>query len=106
MAKAVIEPGNCGFTTIVEATPDGDGRVRIKVESQCKAIQKLAENLREVDPLQEMSLRRGEGPRTLNLGRQYCSHAACPVPVGIIKAVEIAAGVALPAEVSIKLTKE
>lgn len=106
MAKAVIEPGNCGFTTIVEAVPDGDRRVIIKIESQCKAIQKLAENLSEVDPMQELSLRRGEGPHALNLGRQYCSHAACPVPVGIIKAVEIAAGIALPDEVSIKLTKE
>ena len=106
MAKAIIEPGNCGFTTIVEAIPDGNQRVKIKIESQCKAIQKLAENLSEVDPLQELSLRRGEGPRTLHLGRQYCSHAACPVPVGIIKAVEIAAGMALPGEVSIKLSKE
>ena len=39
------------------------------------------------------------------LGAKYCTHAACPVPVGIIKAVEIEAGLALPTDVSIKLTK-
>ena len=44
-------------------------------------------------------------PRSLEMGIKYCTHAACPVPVGIIKAVEVEAKLALPADVSIKLTK-
>ena len=42
---------------------------------------------------------------TLELGEQCCAHAACPVPVGIVKAIEIAAGLNLPADVAIKLSK-
>ena len=74
------------------------------IESECKAIQRLAAELTQVDPLREFILK-GEGPLTLQLAAKYCNHAACPVPAGIIKAIEVEAGLALPAEVTIKLSK-
>ena len=103
MARAEIVAGNCGFGTVVETKMDG-ATVQIKIESECKAVQKLAAALTEVSPYQEISFR-GEGPKTLRLGAEYCTHAACPVPVGIIKAIEIEAGLALPTEAVIKLSK-
>ena len=95
MAKAVIHAGNCGYITTVEAQYDGVRRVTLRIESECKAIQRLAEHLSEVDAF-----------KTLEAGMEHCSHAACPVPVGIIKAVEVAAGLALPGEASITTSKE
>lgn len=103
MAKAEILPGNCGFTTTVEATMDGD-ICKLSISSECKAIQKLAQELTEVNPYQEISFRRNT-PQILQMGAKYCTHAACPVPVGIIKAVEVEAGMALPMDVTIKLTQ-
>jgi hypothetical protein len=105
VAKAEIFSGICGFTTHVEAHKNGDGQVAISLESNCKAIKKLGAALTEVDPFREFTFR-GEGPLTLQLASKYCSHAACPVATGIIKAVEIEAGLALPADVTIKLSKE
>jgi len=104
LAKAEICSGVCGFNTTVEAQNDGAGQVQLTIESECKAIQRLAEELTQVDPYREFTYR-GEGPRTFKVASEYCSHAACPVPVGIIKAIEIEAGLALPADVSIKLSK-
>jgi hypothetical protein len=104
MAKAEIHSGVCGFVTTVETTMEGDA-CRIKMTSDCKAIQKLAEALVEVQPFSEISFRRGT-PSILQMGAKYCTHTACPVPVGVIKAVEVAAGLALPRDVEIKLTKE
>jgi hypothetical protein len=103
MAKAEIFAGVCGFNTTVEAQKNGNG-VHVEVASECAAIQKLAQELSEVDPFQEISTRRGM-PKSLEMGHKYCTHAACPVPVGIIKAVEIAAGLALPKDAEIKLTR-
>jgi hypothetical protein len=103
MAKAEINSGICGFTATVRTTMDGR-KVAVSVESDCDAIQRLGEELAEVEPFQEISFR-GEGPRTLELGAKHCYHTACPVPVGIIKAIEIEAGLALPADASIKLSK-
>ena len=104
MAKAEICSGVCGFNTTVEARNDGAGQVQLTIESECKAIRRLAEELTQVDPYREFTYR-GVGPRTFEVAAEYCSHAACPVPVGIIKAIEIEAGLALPADVSIKLSK-
>ncbi|HEY3345652.1 MAG TPA: hypothetical protein VGJ97_12030 [Anaerolineaceae bacterium] len=103
MAKAEIYPGNCGFITTVEAVKDGKV-CKVSIHSDCAAIQKLALELTEVNPLQEISFRRST-PRILELGAKYCTHAACPVPVGIIKAVEVASGLALPGDATIKLSK-
>jgi len=103
VAKAVINAGICGFITVVTATADGSA-VNLKIESECKAIQELAKHLTRVDPLKEISTRRMM-PLTLEMGAKYCAHAACPVPVGIIKAVEVESGLALPAEASIQLSK-
>lgn len=103
MAKAQIFAGTCGYQTTVTATKDG-AVCKLSIQSECKAIQKMAEELTEVEPFKEMSSRRAV-PRTLELGMKYCTHAACPVPVGIIKAVEIEAGLNLPVDVSIKLEK-
>ncbi len=103
MAKAEIMPGNCGFTTTVEALMEGKD-CKISITSQCSAIQKLSEELTQVNPFQEISFRRST-PVILQMGAKYCTHAACPVPVGIIKAVEVAAGLALATDVTIKLSK-
>jgi len=83
---------------------DGSSQVLLTVESECKAIKRLGTELTRVDPFREFTYR-GEGPRTFQLAAEYCSHAACPVPVGIIKAIEVEAGLALPADVTIKVSK-
>lgn len=103
MAKAEIFAGVCGFSTVVETTLEGKV-CRIALTSECEAIQRLGQALTQVSPFQEISFRRGL-PQTLQAGAQYCTHAACPVPVGIIKAVEVEASLALPATVTIKLSK-
>jgi hypothetical protein len=104
MAKSEIFAGICGFSTRVEAKMDGE-MVNLEIVSDCPGIQKLAQNLVQVNPYQEISARRAV-PSTLQAGLKYCTHAACPVPVGIIKAVEVEAGLALPLDASIKVSKE
>jgi len=104
MAKAEIFAGNCGFTTKVDATMEGKV-CKLSIESECSAIQKMAEELNEVEPYKEISFKRTM-PSIHEAGHKFCTHAACPVPVGIIKAVEIEAKLALPTDVTIKLSKK
>lgn len=103
MARAEISSGICGFTTTVETQME-DSHCGLSIKSECEAVQRLAEELTQVDPFREITFK-GEGPLTLELATKHCNHAACPVPVGIIKAVEVEAGLALPADVTIKLSK-
>jgi len=104
LTKAEIHSGICGFTSVVVATMNAKV-CNLVVSSDCKDIQRLAEDLKQVNPFHEISFRQSI-PQTIQLGMQYCSHAACPVPIGIIKAIEVEAQLALPADVSIKLSKE
>jgi len=103
VATAEISSGICGFSATVKTQTEGR-KVKVSIESECQAIQNLAAELTEVDPFQEITFR-GSGPRSLELGAKHCYHTACPVPVGIIKAVEIEAGLALPKDPEIKLSK-
>lgn len=104
MSKAEINSGVCGHISTVEASMDGKV-CKVSITSDCKAIQELAQELTEVNPMMEISCKRST-PQTLQLGMKHCYHAACPVPVGIIKAVEVAAKLALPKDAVIKVSKE
>jgi hypothetical protein len=103
MASAEIESGICGFCTTVKTTSEGR-TVRVEFETSCGYVEQLAEVLTEVDPFREISYR-GEGPVTLRLAAEHLVHPACPVPSGIIKAIEVEAGLALPKDATIKPSK-
>ncbi len=103
MSTATIHSGICGFSTTVIAQTEEDA-VKLTITSECEAIRKLAEHLPAVNPYKEISFRRAI-PQTYQEAIKYCTHAACPVPAGIIKAVEVESGLALPANISIQLRK-
>jgi len=100
-ACLTVTPGICGFTCRVQAQL-GEGRcVSILItQSECKQIQRLAKSLTE------MGLRELFMPVTRNpvfvLAQQAGCHPSCPVPVAILKAVEVAMEMALPRDVEIR----
>jgi hypothetical protein len=100
---AEIDSGICGFTTVVEAQMDGV-ECSLSIKSECDAVQRMAAKLTRVRPFQEIAFK-GAGPVIMQAAAEHCKHTACPVAVGIIKAVEVEAGLALPADVTIKLSK-
>ncbi len=104
MCKAIIDPGVCGFIAEVTAKMDGD-MCSLQIACDCEPIQEMAKALTQVDPMAEIGFH-GDGSLTLRMATQHLPHAACPVPVGIVKAVEVAAGLALPKDASIELIKQ
>lgn len=104
MATVEINSCICGHCSTVRASMDGKV-CKLEISSSCQAIQRFGEELVEVNPLQEISCRRGI-PQTLQMGQKHCFHAACPVPVGTIKAIEVAANLALPKDPAIRISKE
>lgn len=101
-----VVSGICGMITEIRATSeDQSGMVNLEINTRCEGIQKLADELKVVNPMEEISFG-GEGPKTLRMAAKHCKHAACPVPSGIIKAIEVASGLALPKDASIKVRQE
>ena len=103
MARAIIDPGVCGFMAEVVATMEGD-MCSLDIACDCEPIQKMAKFLTQVDPMVEIGFHR-EGPLTLRMFAEHCPHPSCPVPAGILKAVEVEAGLALPKDASIRVMR-
>ena len=104
MATATIHAGICGFITKVTAIPLPEGDVELTIVSDCPSMERLAAHLTKVDPLREISYR-GEPPAVLEAARTHLPHPACVVPAGVLKTIEVAAVLALPAGASIEISR-
>jgi len=68
------------------------------IESECANVAKLSEEIASVSVLDELRVPINE--TAVYRAAAACRlHAACPVPSAILKAIEVSAGLALPADV-------
>jgi len=102
---ARVQAGVCGFATMVTADSPDDQMVTVEIETDCQKIAGLAEALRgkEIDGYDEIAA--GFGGAIMSAVRSSLSGccAGCAVPVGVFKALQVAARVALPKEVAITM---
>ncbi|ODA40768.1 hypothetical protein [Desulfosporosinus sp. BG] len=105
MATGVIHSGVCGFTINVKAVCEDRHKVKLEITSDCPNYQKIAQELTEIDAFKEIfqKLHMGTVYQTF---AKYSPHPSCPGVSGIMKTVEVAAGLALPQNASIQITKE
>ncbi len=104
MATAKITAGICNFTTTVQAESSDQETASITICTDCPNLKPLEGKTLEVDGMTECFGKIGEG-EIYGWCRPYCRHAACPVPAGIVKATEVACGLALPKAAVIELEK-
>ena len=99
-----VDPGVCGLPSNVKISSKDMQHATVEIESSCPDIQALAEELGEVDGYGEAFNKVGSSP-IYELARKHCKHAACPVPMALVKGVEAAIGAALPKDVTVKIDK-
>ncbi len=104
MKKLTCDPGVCGYIAHITAdAPDGEA-VTITVQSGCKGVAAMGEALAQMPDAYDLCLHKaGEGP--VWQAARTCPHAACPVPVALVKCVEAECGLALPKNASIAFTQ-
>jgi hypothetical protein len=102
MAHAEVRAGVCGFTTRITATSEDGQAVKLSIQPQCPNIKPLEGELTEVDGFAECFSKLGESS-IYQISKKYCKHPGCPVPSALIKAVEVACGIALPVDVEMKI---
>lgn len=108
-ATVEIDAGICGFrTTATVSSLDGQD-VSFEVQSDCDKIRLLGEQLRgkgAIDAYQEISpAKESVLMQTARATLKGCC-AGCAAPVGLFKAMQVAAGLALPKDIAIKLAKD
>lgn len=105
MAHVEVMPGVCGFVTQIVAQADESYNVMLAITSECGHIRQLAEQLTQLSVFQELGQPINE-TTPYRLAGACKTHVACPVPAAILKAIEVAAGMALPADVHMTIRKE
>jgi hypothetical protein len=108
-AKVNIDAGVCGFHTRVIATCQDGQFVKFNIETDCDTIRNLADVIKEkdmVDSFAEISPANESVILTTAQSTLKGCCAGCAVPVGLFKAMQVAANLALPKDINIKITKE
>jgi len=108
-AKTQVQGGVCGFVTTATASSSDDQQVNFELTSDCANIERLANALQTLMPFDAyQEIRGADHSRLLRTAREQLTGccAGCVVPVALFKAMQVAAGLALPADVHVSMTKE
>lgn len=101
-----IQAGICGFRTRSTASCDAMQGVTFQVETDCAKIANLARQLADrgaLDAYAEIDPRQGSVLLETARGVLTGCCAGCVVPIGLFKAMQVAAGLALPKDIAITL---
>ena len=104
MTTVRVNPGVCGFTAVVKIEKDEGRAFSVTIESECEMVTKLG---RELAVLDFMDAFRSIADNPVYRKGSVClKHVSCPVPAGILKALEVEAGLALPRDAGIVFITE
>ena len=108
-ALAEIDGGICGFQTQINAESADAQNVTFSLMSTCEKVREFGDALAAkglVDSYAELGA--GADGVVLSAARAVLKGccAACAVPVGAFKVMQVAAGVALPKDVTLRISKE
>ena len=100
----MINPGACGMPVTVEVEKTDAKTYAVKVGSECTMVVKLGKEIAELTMID--AFKRLLNNPVYTRAAACLKHVACPVPAGILKALEVEAGLNLPKDVSITFVKE
>ncbi len=107
-ARVAIDAGICGFRTEACATSRDERLVTLGIDSNCEKITRLGQVLQQAGPIDAYREISPTGKSVMletarNVLQGCC--AGCAVPIGLFKCMQVAAGLALPKEIRIELSK-
>jgi len=99
--RAIVKAGVCSCT--IDVTSTSKQRIGVHIFSGCKKINKMSEQIKELNWLPIFGK---EGGSFFNTVLQFTKHPSCPVFLALLKAIEVEVGLAaLPGDTTIRLKK-
>lgn len=108
-ALVVVDGGICGFQTRIHAESEDAQNVTFRIASACEKARKFGEALIAKGPVDGYAeIGAGSNGVVLSLAREMLKGccAACTAPIGTFKALQVAAGVALPQDITLHISAE
>ncbi len=104
MTKVKVYSGNCGYSTTITAERGEDKDVKITITSECEMVSRMQDDL---PTLNMMDAFVGfSNNRVYKSAAKRLKHVACPVPCGILKALEVESGICVPERVTVSFETE
>ena len=100
MTRVVVDAGICGFRSKIEVISVAKRSVRVVLTSPCEMVTKLSESLTELDH-REVFGHYMDSEIYKSASRCHL-HITCPVPMAILKAIEVEVESALPRDVVVR----
>jgi hypothetical protein len=104
MTKVIIRSGACGYTVAVTAEKGQGGKIAISLDTECGMVKKMLADISVLDrfaPLAGLL----SNP-VYQSATKHLKHGACLVPSGILKAIEVEAGLNVPKDAAIEFVEE
>jgi hypothetical protein len=100
MTRATVNPGICGMNATIEVSKVSKREVRVKIASDCKRVIKISERLEQVNLLNALAVQ--VDSQVYRYASQCSLCASCPMPMAILKTIEVEAEIALPCPVLVQ----
>ncbi len=97
-----VDSGVCKMKTKIVAEQDDTMMVNLKLESDCPYVLRMSWKFQPVNPYTELEAPMNETD-VYGWASEELPHAACPVPCGIIKAIEVASDMGVKRNASIEI---
>jgi hypothetical protein len=107
-ALVEVDGGICGFQTRVHAESADQQNVTFRIASACEKVRAFGEALTAKGPVDGYAeIGAGSEGVVLVTARESLKGccAGCAVPCAVFKVLQVAAGVALPKDISIRVSK-
>lgn len=99
MTTLAVDPGVCGMDSTIGITKISRKKFRVDVTTNCEMITRMGDLLGEID-LKD-TLKPHIDSNIYQCASRCNVHIACPIPMAILKAIEVEAGLALPRPVTV-----
>lgn len=104
MTRTIVNPGVCGLLTEIAVEKKSGKTYFLTVRSDCEMVRKLGEQMPELG-MMDVFKKLLDTP-VYKLGSVCLKHVSCAVPCGILKTLEVEAGLAVARDVSISFKKD
>ena len=103
-----IDAGICGFHTTAHVTSEDSMFATFEIATDCEKIRGLGDALTAKSPINVYEEINPVSDSVVMTTVRDCLKgccAGCAVPVGLFKSMQVAAGLALPRDITIQITK-
>ncbi len=104
MTTVVVHSGACGFTVTITAKKGQAGKIVLSLDTDCEMVKKMLADIAVLDRFAPLA---GFTTNPVHqAAAKHLKHAACAVPSGILKAIEVEAGLNVAKDATIVFVTE